>query len=189
MSSRMAIDLFDPDVARKHAQAELRSKMGGPVHFTGRGIDPAITAEVQRKIMEALAKEGAKIRQREEERRKRDPTYREDAIDLSTENLKAYDKYINYYERCAATRVHQPRPSNSTIAERWCAERCLELLARQARGRRVRLGPRAQEGVHAPLAAAAPGQAGRQERRRGIAAWLELSRLAIASHRCRSGLH
>ena len=99
MSSRNAIDVFDPEVARRHSQAELRSKMGGPVNFQPGRIDPSITASVQKKILDALAKEGAKLRAREEERRKRDPTYREDAIDLSTENLKAYDKYVNYYEK------------------------------------------------------------------------------------------
>eukprot|EP00966_Prymnesium_polylepis_P010568 243639-Prymnesium_polylepis.2 len=40
-------------------------------------------------------------------------------------------------------------------------------LARQARGRRVCVGARAKEVVHAPIAAAPPGQTGRQERRRG----------------------
>ncbi|KAL1507775.1 hypothetical protein AB1Y20_007385 [Prymnesium parvum] len=99
MSSRNAIDLFDPEVARRHTQAELRAKMGGPVRFDPGRLDPSITASVQAKIMEALAIEGAKIRAREEERRKRDPTYRADAIDLSTANLKAYDKYVDYYAR------------------------------------------------------------------------------------------
>lgn len=101
MSSRNAIDVFDPDVARRHTQAELRSKMGPSTSFvpSGRGIDPAIAASVQAKLMEALARQGAKVRQREEERRKRDPTYRPDAIELSTANLKSFDKYVNYYER------------------------------------------------------------------------------------------
>ena len=57
MSRRNAIDLFDPEVARKHAQAELRSKMGGGTpSFNPGAIDPSITASVQAKILEALAK-------------------------------------------------------------------------------------------------------------------------------------
>ena len=49
--------------------------------------------------MDALAKESEKLRVREEERRKRDPTYRPDAIELSNANLLPFDKYIDYYER------------------------------------------------------------------------------------------
>ena len=39
------------------------------------------------------------MRDREDERRRRDPTFRPDAIDLSTANIKPYDKWIDYYAR------------------------------------------------------------------------------------------
>jgi hypothetical protein len=100
MASRHALDLFDPAVAKQHEQMELRSKMGSNSGWTGRAyIDPQIRIDVAAKIADAMAKAGEKMRAREDERRRRDPTYREDAIDLSTANMKPFDKWIDYYAR------------------------------------------------------------------------------------------
>lgn len=100
MASRNAIEVFDPSVARQHAAMELRAKVGAGSSYTGRQyIDPSIAAKVAAKMADFFAKEGANIRAREEERRRRDPTYRPDAIDLSTENVLPFDKYVDYYAR------------------------------------------------------------------------------------------
>eukprot|EP00966_Prymnesium_polylepis_P017314 399173-Prymnesium_polylepis.1 len=56
-------------------------------------------APIFQMFAELAAKEGAKFRQREDERRRRDPTYRPDAIDLSEENVKAFEEKVDYYER------------------------------------------------------------------------------------------
>jgi hypothetical protein len=64
-----------------------------------RGPQPIpLSQETQQKILNALAKEGEKLRAREEERRRRDPAYRPDAIELSNANLLEYDKYVDYYK-------------------------------------------------------------------------------------------
>eukprot|EP00966_Prymnesium_polylepis_P319346 7375819-Prymnesium_polylepis.1 len=56
-----------------------------------------LSDDVKKKIAEALAREGEKLRTREEERRKRDPTFNPKAIELSNGNVLEFDKYVDYY--------------------------------------------------------------------------------------------
>ena len=48
---------------------------------------------------EIAAKEQAKFEKREEERRKRDPTYRPDALDFTDEPTRAFDAKVDYYKK------------------------------------------------------------------------------------------
>jgi len=91
---RNAIEVFDPALARRQTQLQSGAPPSNP-HFRGFTLSRA----VEEKIAAALQAEGQKRRVREEERRRRDPTYREDAIDLSMLNLRPFDKYIDYYAR------------------------------------------------------------------------------------------
>ena len=98
MSGRNALEIYDPALARKQQiLAEPHKYASSGPRTPGRGIP--VSQEVQQKILDALAKEGAKLRAREEERRKRDPTYRPDAIELSNANLLEFDPYTDYYAR------------------------------------------------------------------------------------------
>ena len=131
-SSRHAIDVFDPAVAKRHDQMELRSKMGGQSHhMSGQiRIDPNIQAKVAAKMADAFAKQASKMRAREEERRRRDPTFREDAIDLSTANMRPFDKWTDYCElprpkdlpfHPVARRLHAGSASTSALCAWPCA--------------------------------------------------------------------
>lgn len=97
MVGRNAIELFDPALARRQAQLQHGGGAGTVSNPHWQGI--TLSREVEEKIAAALQAEAHKRRAREEERRKRDPTYRPDAIDLSTLNLKPFDKYVDYYAR------------------------------------------------------------------------------------------
>ena len=104
MSSRHAIEVFDPSVAKQYSQMEARAKMqrqsGHTAAYTGRAfIDPDIQARAAARVADAMAKLSEKFRMREDERRRRDPTYREDAIDLSEANMLSFDKWTDYYSR------------------------------------------------------------------------------------------
>ena len=96
MATRNALDLYDPALARKQqmlAEPHKYSSGGG-----SRAPQPVpLSPDLQKKLLDALAKQAAKLREREEERRRRDPTYRPDAIELSNANLLEFDKYEDYY--------------------------------------------------------------------------------------------
>jgi len=96
MPPKNAVELYDAQFARKQQSTGL-SPYIAPAQQ--QRTAPQISPEVQKKLLDALAKEAEKARAREEERRKRDPTYRPDAMDLSYKQLKPFDKYIDYYER------------------------------------------------------------------------------------------
>ena len=96
MPSRNAVEIYDPALARKQQMLAEPHKYAGS-RPTGNHQPIQLSADVQQKIANALAKEGEKLRQREEERRRRDPTYRPDAIELSNANLLEFDKYVDYY--------------------------------------------------------------------------------------------
>ena len=99
MGSRNAVEIYDPALARQQQRLAEPHKYASAPPPPG-GFKPIqLSADVQQKIANALAKEGAKLRQREEERRKRDPKYRPDAIELSNANLLEFDKYVDYYEK------------------------------------------------------------------------------------------
>ena len=97
MSTRNAVEIYDAQYARKQQMLAEPHKYASQGH-TPRAPQPIpLSADTQKKIMDALAKESEKLRVREEERRKRDPTYRPDAIELSNANLLEFDKYVDYY--------------------------------------------------------------------------------------------
>ena len=97
MSTRNAVEIYDAQYARK------QQMLAEPHKYASQGPAPRapqpirLSADTPKKIMDALAKESEKLRVREEERRKRDPTYRPDAIELSNANLLEFDKYVDYY--------------------------------------------------------------------------------------------
>ena len=95
--SRNCLELYDPALARKQQLIAERGPNYQPTAPSGgfRGFE--LSDEMRRKLADALARESSKLRLREEERRRRDPTYRPDAIDLSTANLLEFDKYVDYY--------------------------------------------------------------------------------------------
>ena len=103
MGSRNALEVYDPRLAQKQQMlAEPHKYASAP--SAPRAAPPPLSPDIQKKLMDALAKESAKLRSREEERRKRDPTYRPDAIELSNANLLEFDKCARRSEP-GATRV------------------------------------------------------------------------------------
>ena len=101
MSSRNAVAVFDAELARKQTQAELRSQAAPKkVHEVNKisGKAPELPPEVQAKMAAALQKEMEKSRRRADEQRRRDPTFRPDAIDLDRSKMKKFNKFIDYYE-------------------------------------------------------------------------------------------
>ena len=98
MGSRNAIEVFDPALARQQQLLADRGPNYEPSAPRGGGPRIELSNDIKRKIADALSREGAKLQGREEERRKRDPTYRSGAIDLSYANLLEFDKYVDYYE-------------------------------------------------------------------------------------------
>ena len=97
MGSRHTLELYDPRLAREQQRLADIHKYGAPPPVMHAPKMPPLSPEVQQKLLDALAKEAKKARTREEERRKRDPTYRPDAMELSNANLLPFDKYVDYY--------------------------------------------------------------------------------------------
>ena len=98
---RNSVAVFDPELARKHAQAELREKaVPKKVHEANKlGSTPyEISNEQKAKMAAAMAKELEKIKQMADERRRRDPTFRPDAVDLDRSKMRKFNKFIDYYE-------------------------------------------------------------------------------------------
>ena len=94
--SRNAIEVYDPEIVHRQAQLEVRQKM------QARGDKPQpirADAPIFQMFAELAAKEAEKFRQREEERRKRDPTYRPDALDFTSEPARPFDRTVDYYKR------------------------------------------------------------------------------------------
>ncbi len=69
MARRHAIDVFDPDLIRKQTQTEVRAKMAasGQVKVTMSADSPFM-----KKLYEVAARQEARDRAREDERRRRD---------------------------------------------------------------------------------------------------------------------
>ena len=55
-------------------------------------------APIFQMFADLAAKEAAKFEQREEQRRRRDPTYRPDALDFTDEPTRAFDEKADYYK-------------------------------------------------------------------------------------------
>ena len=98
-ASRHALDLFDPELAREHTRAQLRSKYGevkfDPSKFKRTQAMDDATRERQEKLRDAMAEEAKLRRTREEELRKRDPTFRPDAIELNMKDVKLFDREVD----------------------------------------------------------------------------------------------
>ena len=97
-SSRNAIDVYDPEILARQAQLEVQRKMaesGAPRQR--QPVDP--NAPIFRMFADIAAKEQERFAQREEERRRRDPTYRPDALDFAAEAVREFDEKVDYYRR------------------------------------------------------------------------------------------
>lgn len=96
MASRNAIEVYDPEMVARQVQLEVRQKMkerGEPRQHI------APDAPIFKIFADIAAKEAHKFEQREDERRRRDPTYRPDALDFTNEPTRAFDRTIDYYKR------------------------------------------------------------------------------------------
>jgi hypothetical protein len=91
MAAKHAVEVYDASFARRQQSAGVAVYVAPPKDARRA---PQLSAEVQAKLMAALANEAEKARAREEERRKRDPTYRPDAIDVSLKKVKAFDRCV-----------------------------------------------------------------------------------------------
>lgn len=93
--SRNAIDVYDPEIVHRQAQLEVRRKM------QERGEQPQridANAPIFRMFEEMAEKEVKRFREREEELRRRDPSFRPDALDFTSELARAFDKDVDYYK-------------------------------------------------------------------------------------------
>jgi DnaJ-domain-containing protein 1 len=96
--SRNTIGVYDAAFAQQQRQADASlAEPGIKVGKSWKGF--RVSSETMAKMEAALAGEMKKARARDEERRRRDPSYRPDAIDLSSEHLLAFDRYVDYYAR------------------------------------------------------------------------------------------
>ncbi|KAL1520515.1 hypothetical protein AB1Y20_022093 [Prymnesium parvum] len=96
MGSRHALEVYDPSLARK--QQQLASPPAYQPHAPPGGYKPfELSDDAKRRLADALARETEKLRVREEERRRRDPTYNPHAIELNTAAVLGFDKYVDYY--------------------------------------------------------------------------------------------
>ena len=92
MASRHAIEVFDQ-------RFSTRQQLGPAVAYTGPTKHIELDAETSRKLADALAKEAEKMRQREDERRRRDPTFRPDALDHYEAPPLPHSKQVDYYKQ------------------------------------------------------------------------------------------
>ena len=139
MASRNAIDIFDPSVGKRHAAMEMREKMRGAPTYTGRAhIDPSIQANVAAKIAEALRQVAHNMKAREDERRRRDPTYREDAIDLSTANMLPFDKWVDYCDQARGIEPTPHQPQAPGLRSDEHRGPCVQMKGSRSRSSRLR---------------------------------------------------
>lgn len=109
--SRNHVAVFDPELARKQAQAELRENVAPKkVHEANKiGSQPfELSDESKAKMASAMAKELEKISKMMDERRRRDPTFKPDAIDLDRSKMRKYNKFVDYYEHLGVDRFASP---------------------------------------------------------------------------------
>jgi hypothetical protein len=100
MVGRNNLVAYDPAVAREAAQTELRSKVVPKVLDCNKpGTAPIeLSAEAQQRQRAAVAMELEKIKRRLDERRRRDPSFKENAIDLDRSKMLPFSKFRDYYE-------------------------------------------------------------------------------------------
>ena len=120
--SRNSVAVYDADLARKQAQAELRDKAAPKKLHEVNKLQPQqfkMSEEGQAKMAEAFRKELIKMKALAEERRRRDPTFREDAVDLDQRNVRKFNKFIDYCKlACSARRRLTPRPLSTPSLSR-----------------------------------------------------------------------
>lgn len=99
MASRNNLVAYDPAVAREAARAELRSKVVPKVLDCNKpGAAPiTLSAEAQERQRAAMAAELDKIKRRMDERRRRDPTFKETAVDFDRSKMLPFSKFRDYY--------------------------------------------------------------------------------------------
>jgi hypothetical protein len=99
MVGRNNLVAYDPAVARQAAQTELRSKVVPKVLDCNKpGTAPIeLSAEARERQRQAVAMEMEKIKRRLDERRRRDPTFKETAIDLDRSKMLPFSKFRDYY--------------------------------------------------------------------------------------------
>lgn len=115
MVGRNNLVAYDPAVARQAAQTELRSKVVPKVLDCNKpGTAPIeLSAEAQGRQRAAVAMELEKIKRRLDERRRRDPTFKETAIDLDRSKVLPFSKFRDYY---AVSRLPHVRLSSTAAA-------------------------------------------------------------------------
>ena len=101
MSSRNAIAAYDPQLAQRHSQLGGADMSYGaappPPQYSERELREILRNDVHyQKKQRAAELEREKDLKRQEERRRRDPTYKDDALDFK-EKPKAFDVYFDYY--------------------------------------------------------------------------------------------
>ena len=137
MSSRNALATFDAELARKQTQAELRSQAAPKkIHEVNKISTkaPELSQDTKDKMAAALQKELEKARDREDQRRRRDPTFRPDALDLDRSKMKKFNKFIDYYELLGLTRDEDKFCSAADLKAAY-KKRSLELHPDKMRGR------------------------------------------------------
>eukprot|EP00967_Tisochrysis_lutea_P153624 scaffold303611_cov32-Tisochrysis_lutea.AAC.3 len=109
MSGRNNLVAYDPAVARQAAQAELRSKVAPRVLDCNKPGAPPIqlSAEALERQRAAAAMEIEKIKRRLDERRRRDPTFKETALDLDRSKMLPFSKFRDYYAVYRARRARR----------------------------------------------------------------------------------
>ena len=93
--SRNSIAVFDADLARQQAQAEMREKVAPrKVHEANKISNQPfdISNDAKAKMANAMAKELQKIKEIADQRRRRDPTFKPDAIDLDRSKVRKFNK-------------------------------------------------------------------------------------------------
>ena len=109
--SRNSVAVYDPELARKAAQAELREKAAPKkVHKANElgHYKHELSDEAQQKMAAALQKTLEKMTKMADERRRRDPTFKPDALDLDRSKMRKFNKYVDYYEVLGVDRYGSP---------------------------------------------------------------------------------
>ena len=67
-----------------------------------------LSNEAKAKLAAAMVKELEKITRIADERRRRDPTFKPDALDLDRSKMRKYNKYVDYYDQLGVDRYCSP---------------------------------------------------------------------------------
>lgn len=98
MSRNNALEVYDPEIVHQQARMEVRAKMAARGEKPGQQkISP--NAPIWKMFAQIAEREAQKFREREEERRRRDPSYRPDALDFEAAAVREFDREVDYYAR------------------------------------------------------------------------------------------